>query len=154
MRTKNFIALGVLVLVMAGTFGCGRGLEPETDPLTVLPAEESLPANSLEFPALATPVSDSPAAGICAEFEGKVVTVTIRPDIPDPRCSLIQPDQILEVVNSREETLLVSIGQLEAELSPGESYLFDLAFGEYLAPGVHRVEVQPCCGAELWLQGE
>ena len=152
MRIKSVIAVGVLLLLMAGTFGCGRNLEPENNPMTVVQADESLPADSPEFPALATPVADSPAAGICAEFDGKVVTVTIHPDIPDPRCGLIQPDQKLEVVNAREETLLVAIGHLEAEIAAGERHLFDLEFGEYLAPGVHRVEVQPCCGAELWLK--
>ena len=154
MRIKNVIAIGVLILLIAGTFGCGRNREPDKDPLTVVQADENLPADGPEFPALATPVADSPAAGICAEFEGKVVKVTIHPDIPDPRCSLIQPDQILEVVNAQQETLTVSIGRLAAEIAPDERYLFDLPFGEYLALGVHRIEVQPCCGAELWLQGQ
>ena len=102
-------------------------------------------------PKLATPVAQSPAAGICAEISEDIVIVTINPDIPDPRCSVIHPEQKLEVINHREETLEIKIGQLEATLAPGESHLFDLAFRDYLAPGVHRIEVQPCCGAELVL---
>lgn len=100
---------------------------------------------------LATPYAQSPAAGICAQFEGVWVTVTINPDISDPRCAAIRPDQMLEVVNRREETLTVKIGYMEVELAPGESHKYEAAFGDYLAPGVHVIDVQPCCGAELVL---
>lgn len=100
---------------------------------------------------LATPVAESPAAGICGGFEGQWVTITINPDIPDPRCSFIRPGQMLEVVNHRDETLTVSIGQFEVEIPSGENHKFELAFGEYLMPGVHQLSVQPCCGAELVL---
>jgi hypothetical protein len=100
---------------------------------------------------LATPAAQSPAAGICAEFDGPWVTITVRPDIPDPRCALIRPEQMLEVVNQREETLSIRIGYLEVELAPGESHKFEVPFGDYLAPGVHVIQVQPCCGAELVL---
>lgn len=79
------------------------------------------------------------------------MTITINPDMPDPRCSKITADQMLEVINNRAETVLVKLGHLEATLAPGESHKFELPFGDYLAPGVHRIEVQPCCGAELVL---
>lgn len=101
---------------------------------------------------LATPMSDSPAAGICGEFDGEWVTMTINPDVPDPRCVIIHPDQMLEVVNHRGETIVVTIGNMTAQLADGESFRFEVPFGEYLAPGVHGVEVQPCCGGVLWLQ--
>jgi hypothetical protein len=105
---------------------------------------------SSELP-LATPAAQSPAAGICAEFEGLWVTITIRPDTPDPRCAKIRADQMLEVVNQRGELLNVRIGHLEVELAPGESHKFEVPFGDYLALGVHVIDVQPCCGAELVL---
>jgi hypothetical protein len=105
-----------------------------------------------QVPDLATPVASQPAAGICGGFEGALVVITIYPDIPDPRCTIITPDQILKVVNSREETLQVSIANFEATIEPGGERIFNLPFGQYLAPGVHNVEVLPCCGAALWLQ--
>jgi hypothetical protein len=58
---------------------------------------------------------------------------------------------MLEVINRREETLIVKIHYLEAEILPGESHRFEIPFGEFLLPGVHRLSVQPCCGAELML---
>ena len=85
---------------------------------------------------LATPYSDQPAAGICASPEGALVTITIYPDIPDPRCAIVRPDQRLQVVNSTQADLQVSLGDFTATL----------------APGVHQVQVLPCCGPELWLQ--
>jgi len=154
MRAKTTIRISLLVVLMSLLPGCG-GLQPAAnEPLQDQQPSESMPAENVDLQTLATPVADRPAAGICAEFEGERVTVTVFPDIPDPRCSLIRPEQVLEVVNAREETLVVTIGAFQAELPPGESHLFERPFGEYLAPGVHRIEVQPCCGAELWLQGQ
>ncbi len=103
---------------------------------------------------LSTPAADSPASGICAEFDGEKVTITIHPDIPDPRCTIIRPEQILEVVNQRGEDITVRIGHHQAEAVHGESVVFDQPLGKYLAPGVHLIEVLPCCGAELWLKGD
>ena len=105
-----------------------------------------------QTPNLATPVSQEPAAGICGGFEGELVVITIYPDIPDPRCAIIKPEQMLKVVNSRQETLQVSIANMAATIDPGGEHLFNVPFGQYLAPGVHLIEVKPCCGASLWLK--
>jgi hypothetical protein len=155
-----------LILLFFGLFTACNLLNPavpEPPPGSELPASANdgvlepaaaqnqppqVPLNP-EMPELATPVADSPAAGICATFEGEWVTVTIHPDIPEPRCAVIKPEQMLEVVNDRGETLTVAIGQMQAELAPDESVRFEQPFGEYLLPGVHRLDVRPCCGAEL-----
>jgi hypothetical protein len=108
--------------------------------------------NSTPHQTLAAPITQKPAAGICAEFEGKSVIITIYPDMPDPKCSFINPEQVLEIVNERKETLHIKIGHLKAKLLPNQSHTFDLPVGMYLAPGVHLIEVQPCCSAELWLR--
>lgn len=113
-----------------------------------LPARAE-PATSHE---LATPIADSPAAGICAEHEGSLVSVTINPDIPDPRCSFVRPDQHLRVINMRGERVEVSLARLHAEVAPGEDYIFEEPFGALLMAGVHRFDVSPCCGAELVLR--
>jgi hypothetical protein len=101
---------------------------------------------------LATPEAQEPAAGICGRAEGNLVIVTIYPDVPDPRCVIVDPDQMLKVVNSRDETIQVSLGRFEAVLDPGGDFSVCHPFGEYLAPGVHMIKVSPCCGASLWLQ--
>lgn len=113
---------------------------------------QALPSAMGTLPAKATPYAESPAAGICGESEGPVVTVTIQPDIPDPRCLVIRPDQRLKVVNRTSGSLQVALGPFLAEIDPGGEYLFDRAFGEYLASGVHQVLVSPCCSPELWLK--
>lgn len=100
---------------------------------------------------LATPAAVQPAAGICAEFEGEIVIMTINPDIPDPRCIKVRPAQKLTVINHRGETLQVRIGPFETTILPEDQYLFDQPFGDYLAPGVHVLDVFPCCGGELVL---
>ncbi len=101
---------------------------------------------------LATPYAQQPAAGICASFDGTIVTITINSDIPDPRCAKVKPDQTMKVINNTQNQLQITIGKFAASLKPGEQTTFDTPFGEYLAPGVHQLQVSPCCGAELWLE--
>jgi hypothetical protein len=151
-KTLCMLITGAVILTACLSFG-GRIHEPTGLPpaSSTFPEKETLPTQS---PNLATPISLEPAAGICGSFEGKWVVITIYPDIPDPRCAIIAPDQMLKVVNSRQETLRVSIGTMEAMIEPGDEHTFDIPFGQYLAPGVHRIGVDPCCGAELWLQAD
>ncbi|HJS29685.1 MAG TPA: hypothetical protein VJ768_08690 [Anaerolineales bacterium] len=100
---------------------------------------------------LATAVSLEPAAGICVSPSGEEVIVAIYPDMPDPRCARVTPDQSLRVKNLREEAIAISIGPYQGLISPGEEFFTGTPFGHFLAPGVHRLEVQPCCAMELWL---
>jgi len=102
--------------------------------------------------ARATPYADTPAAGICGAIEGELVTMTINPDVPDPRCVVVRPDQRLQVVNGREDSITVSLFTLSAQIDPGQQVTFDATFGELLLPGVHLLEVSACCGGALWLQ--
>jgi len=103
---------------------------------------------------LATPYAQSPAAGICASFEGEMVVVSIYPDIPDPRCIKVRADQQLTVVNRTQNNLEVSLGIYKASLTPGAETTFDAPFGMYLATGVHQLQVSPCCSPELVLEGK
>jgi hypothetical protein len=83
-----------------------------------------------------------------------VVEISIHADIPDPRCARVNPEQRLKVVNATKGQVQVQIGPYRAALEAGAEHIFDAPFGEYLAPGVHLVQVQPCCGPELWLAEE
>jgi len=103
---------------------------------------------------LATPYAQSPAAGICASFDGDTVVVYLYADIPDPRCIKVRADQRLSVVNRTQNTLEISLGIYEASLAPGAETTFDAPFGMYLAPGVHQIQVSPCCSPELVLEGK
>ncbi len=110
-------------------------------------------APTAELPAYrATPVSLSPAVEICTSLEGDLVTVTINADVPDPRCVEIRPEKKLRVINRTPGPLQVVIGQFQAELEPEGEILFDLPMGAYLAPGVHLIQVTPCCSPKLWLK--
>lgn len=100
----------------------------------------------------ATPIADSPAAGICGKLDSEIVTITIYPDIPDPRCLEVTSEQKLRVVNRRGEVLQVSIGRFEVEIPVDGEYTFDMAAGEYLMPGVHVIQVLPCCSPEILLK--
>jgi hypothetical protein len=100
----------------------------------------------------ATPYADSPAAGICPEFEGDLITMTVNPDVPDPRCVIVQPDQRLRVVNNLETEITASLGSLSSVIAPDSEHVFEETFGELLLPGVHSLNVTPCCGGSIWLK--
>ena len=126
-------------------------VQPASSPTASTPLPS--PASSPSPHALATPYASEPAAGICASFEGEVVTVKINIDTSDPRCTRVRADQELTVVNQTLTALQVSLGSFNTSLLPGADYSITVPFGDYLAPGVHQLQVSPCCSAELWLEG-
>ncbi|MGD8751898.1 MAG: hypothetical protein PVG14_10775 [Anaerolineales bacterium] len=144
-----------LLLIVAALVSC-TSVQPSLEsPVLVSPSSTDAspsPTDGGGMPALATPVSEQPAAGICGGMDGEVVTITIFPDIPDPRCALVRPEQLLRVINKREEMIQISLAGIEVSVEPGQTYEFATPLGQLLAKGVHRVEVLPCCGAELWLR--
>jgi hypothetical protein len=114
------------------------------------PAAEASPTPAMSI--LATPYADSPAAGICASFDGPVVELRIEPGIPDPRCARARADQQMKVTNNTDGPLDVSIGTYSGHMEPGGEFVIEAPFGSYLAPGVHQLQVLPCCGPEIVLE--
>jgi hypothetical protein len=102
---------------------------------------------------LKPPDSQTPAAGVCAPATGQAVEVVINPDVPSPRCTQVTADQRLQVRNNTDQQVSVSFADFSATLAPGASQLFDRAFGDYLQPGVHGVDVSLYGGSgpEIWL---
>lgn len=149
MRSVDTRPLVVVLIVCTGlvSIALSCNLAPRGQTPVALDRSSSPP----EERAHATPSSQQPAAGICAEPAGSVARLTIYPDIPDPRCSRVTPGHYLEVVNATEEPIQVSIGDQEARIRPGEEHRFNLPLGDFLLPGVHQVLVEPCCGPEIWL---
>jgi hypothetical protein len=103
---------------------------------------------------LLAPDGETPAAGTCGAFAGTVVEIVLHPDIPSPRCVEVTAEQILQVSNAAGETVDVSFGGTSVALAAGDAYTFDQPFGDYLAPGVHRVSasIYGDSGAEIWLK--
>ena len=124
---------------------------PATIPITPVTGEP-YPAPPVTG-VLATPESDSPAAGICDLVQDPLVIFEINPDVPSPRCAQAMPDQRVKVINRTDGLLQVSIAGFEVSLGPGEETVFDTPLGSYLAPGVHRVLTSAYGGGgpELWL---
>ena len=130
------VCVMVAVATLALTIACGQltgGTVKTTPAPTPAATASGLPSYR------ATAVSQSPTAGICGGSEGDLVTVTIYPDIPDPRCAEARPDQRLRVVNRTSGRLHVVIGAFQADIEPAGEYTFDVPVGDYLAPGVHLV---------------
>jgi len=152
---KTFCVLVICAIALASCISSAGNNQSTSLPSFTRTSEVQNPESPpSQTPNLATPESQSPASGICAEPESEWVVVTIRPDIPDPRCVIIQPDQMLKVVNGLPETVKVSIAKMEATIEPGGEHAFNLPFGQYLAPGgVHTIYSDLCCGgASLWLK--
>jgi hypothetical protein len=142
---KPILVLGMILLI-----NLAACTNPTVQPTisTSIPTETTTQVTNL----LATPYSQQPAAGICASFDGQVVTVSLNSDLPDPRCAKVKADQTLTVLNNTQNTLSIAIGRFTSNLAVGEKMTIDIPFGDYLAPGVHQLQVSPCCGAELWLE--
>lgn len=151
--------LSALIISML-VLGACRSVDDELQPtLTEISTKSPpIPTQTVSSPivaqSLATPISQVPASGICGQAKGDIVVITINPDVPDPRCIIIAPNQFLKVVNNRDEIIQVSLGVFETLIRPGEDSVAEFPFGNYLAPGVHVIEVSPCCGASLWLKEE
>jgi hypothetical protein len=129
------LPLTLAALLMANCRPLNPAALPPTSPPTLVPADAS-----------------EPAAGICAESgSSSLALVEIYPDVPNPRCLRVLPEQGLLVVNRTEVEIVVRLGPHESRLPPGEEGSLPAPFGSYLAPGVHRVEAAPYSGPELVL---
>jgi hypothetical protein len=140
----------LVVLALAAVSACTQAATP---PVPISEAVQTREAPTQLLP-LATPISQEPAAGICASFDGELIEIRINADIPDPRCARVTPGQRLKVINATAGQIQVRIGPYEAEIDAGGEHHFDIPFGQYIAPGVHLLQVRPCCGPELWLVEE
>jgi len=133
------IALVLLAGVFAGCRQTGTG--------TAVPP----PPTDAPF-VLTTPYAQQPAAGICAEPTGNEVVMRLEPGIPDPRCSIVRADQRLRVINRTGGDVTISLGPFSLPLPADGKTVIGPTFGQYLLPGVHALQVDPCCGGELWLK--
>jgi len=142
---KTFPAALLVLALGAAAMACS----------TLLPGAGETQSTQGPIPATryppATPYAQSPAAGICASPEGVEVEMSLLPGIPDPRCLEIRPDQRLTVRNRTGGPVHVQLGPFSADLADGEDFTMDVPLGEFLAPGVHALQVEPCCGGELVL---
>jgi hypothetical protein len=142
-----------------GTGGSGEAGQPgsttagspdgSSPPTTSGPRTTTTETNDI----LVAPGSDTPAAGTCGSATGSVVEVVLNPDIPSPRCMRVTADQRLQVRNAAGETVTVTFAGFSVTLDDGETHRFNQPFGDYLAPGVHRVSasIYGESGAEIWL---
>ena len=66
----------------------------------------------------------------------------------------VTADQRLQVRNSTGESVTVTFAGSSVVLDDGQTHLYDQPFGDYLAPGVHRVSVSfyGDSGPEVWLK--
>ncbi len=103
---------------------------------------------------LATPKSQEPASGICAEpASSEWVVFTLNADISDPRCGKARPDQALKIGNNTDAPVRVTIGGHEVEVMPGAEQEIAGAVGTYLVPGVHSLvtSLYGGGGPEVWV---
>ena len=125
----------------------GAWMTPLEAPLTeVSPLPHASPLSPIE-----TPVAQEPAAGICVDLVGEWAVVRVDPDVPAPRCVRVTSDQRLRVINSTDGMVEVRIGHHEATVPPAGQYDSEISFGEHLLPGVYVLEIQPCCGMQIWV---
>lgn len=165
MNLKKLIAM-ILLLVAFAILACGvvgvlvySFLAPTqviSSPITTSEVIETiLPASQTGAEsARATPVSQRPAAGICASAEGDYVVLEIIDDMPSPRCMMALPHQRLRIINRSDKALTASLGNHELDLQPGEEGSIEAELGTYLLLGVHEVSTSAYAAPALWLQDD
>jgi Tfp pilus assembly protein PilE len=97
----------------------------------------------------------TPASGVCYPASSSPVSITINPDVADPRCVKVTSAQTLSVTNSTKQEITVSIGGKSLTLSAGATQSISDSFGSYLESGVHNVHASNYgggSGPEIWLQ--
>lgn len=165
MTTKKLLVV-ILLLVGLTILACGvvgvlvySFLAPTqvvSSPITTSEVIETVPATpQIEAQsARATPVSQQPAAGICASAEGDYVLLEISGDMPSPRCVIAHPNQRLSIVNRSDMELTASLGGHQIDLRPGQEGTIEAEIGSYLLPGVHEIATSAYAAPSLWLQGD
>ena len=143
---RNFLLwLGLITIISVWLLaGCSE------DATLVIPVSSPTP-QAMSLPA--TPYASSPAAGICGEpVIGQTASIEIWPDMPNPRCLQLSPEQYLQVTNHTDTGLQYRLGHFSGELGVGKTVVLDQEVGGYLEPGVHLFLVSSYSGPELWLK--
>jgi hypothetical protein len=147
-RLRWSISFALLALLT----GCGAANHGVTATVPSRPVNASVRASS-----------QTPVAGICARQGGSLVTVYLdyaSGGTPDPRCSRVEPDQHLEVINrsnrsgNQGKRIIVTWPPFgRRAVAPGNAIVFTQDFGSYLAPGDHilAISIYGGSGAEIFL---
>ena len=94
---------------------------------------------------------DAEPAAPCDTTDGRIATVILHDDVPEPRCLRVRGDQRIELVNQTRSQVTVRVAQYEAVLAAGEMTMFDRPIATYLEPGVH-VPSGSAPMPEIWLR--
>jgi len=149
-KSRSRLTRCLLISLIMLVTGCSRVSQTTTSSPPAQTPTSTAVENSVYR---ATPAANEIAAGMCAQPEGVIAQVTVFPDIPDPRCLKVNHEQKLKVINQTQFKLEISLGAFTAELAPGDELIWETPFGDYLLPGVHYLQVVPCCGPEILLVG-
>ncbi len=125
--------------------------EPTTRPSTSPPAAEAVTGQILARPTpgdVQAAEAGGPAAPVCGTDGAPdgTATITVGPDVPQPRCLQVLPGQRIAFVNGTAvwrqagETVTADLGGYRFRVAPGERVVLDLPVSSYLAPGVHVVD--------------
>lgn len=136
---------------------------PAVSSTPAIPPHSSRPSTAQPTPAMhkVPPDATAPAAGACSRSAGSQVLVVVNPDVPSPRCVIVAAGQHLAVRNNTGEmgqsarTVTLRWADYPPRtVSPGALTSYPQPFGNYLMPGVHRLQasVYGQDGAEIWLK--
>ena len=165
MTAKKLIAV-IILLSGLSILACGavgiliyNFLAPTqviSSPVTTSEVIVAIPATRQagEESARATPASQQPAAGICADAAGDYVVLEISGDMSSSRCVIAHPDQRLSIVNRSDMELTASLGGHQIDLRPGQEGTIEAEMGSYLLPGVHEIATSAYAAPSLWLQDD
>jgi len=96
--------------------------------------------------------SETPAAGICMEPQDEYVAIELGVDKSGMplagRCIVLLPTQRIKLINRSNEHIVTQFANYHIDLPVGAEILLDNPVDEYLAHGVHYLQMAPA----LWLK--
>jgi len=150
---------GWLLLFMLLLSACApaRGPGPTSPPITGTEPEAALTQTPTAAEAnpnadLKPADSDTPAAGICGEAQGEIMSIVLgagQDGLPlAGRCIVFAPSQHIQLVNGTDAALAFDFAGFHVDLPAGGEMLLNRPVGEYLALGVHFLPHGP----EIWVK--
>ena len=155
------IALAVATVVLSVAGCTNPSAQPQRRSPVVSQPDLTVFARPIDHHLPADDTGMHAAHGCDTSRPGPIVRIPLLPDEPVPLCTIVRPDQQLEVVNRMVKVLhgralRAEIGfghQQRQGLAVGSSMLFRQPFKAYLVPGEHRLYyVSGHLSADIWLK--
>lgn len=146
MIVVSFVLI-ILAVVWLRTIPINQSLPIVSSTNSVVTAKRA-PASRL-YPAS---VNTSSEVACMPRVNTDLVVLIVRGSRLNPDCQIVASNQSLEVNNLGKMNISGSLANKHFRVDPGKNYINHLTFGQYLATGVHFININGVGSVKLWLK--